>query len=188
MTTKKEKLWKGTLAEYNALPKHDDDITYIITDDCEVIDLLEDSGLYKDKTWSSSKIYETLQGLLPRVPQSGCHFLEASDGILKWNEIEVESTENGISTVSLQLFASGSTYKIPENGYILLNKYCTSLGQYISVHSKIMNTIYQHCVSTRAHSMYSLFIPVLKDDELKIEYTFAGETVNFLYVKGDKFE
>ena len=49
MTTKKEKLWKGTLAEYNALSKHDDDITYIITDDCEVIDLLEDSGCAKNR-------------------------------------------------------------------------------------------------------------------------------------------
>ena len=95
---------------------------------------------------------------------------------------EVAVDENGI------IVETAINAKIPENGYILLNKYCTSLGQYISVHSKIMNTIYQHCVSTRAHSMYSLFIPVLKDDELKIEYTFAGETVNFLYVKGDKFE
>lgn len=33
MATKKEKLWKGTLAEYNALATYDDAVTYFITDD-----------------------------------------------------------------------------------------------------------------------------------------------------------
>lgn len=53
-------LWKGTLAEYEALGTYDDNITYIITDDTDLEDMINDDLISKSSTYSSSKINELL--------------------------------------------------------------------------------------------------------------------------------
>lgn len=53
-------LWKGTLAEYEALGTYDDNITYIITDDTDLEDMINDDVVSTSSTYSSSKINELL--------------------------------------------------------------------------------------------------------------------------------
>lgn len=59
------KLWKGTLEEYNALATHDPDTTYFITDDIQAIDVIDDDITSYDKTWSSVKISENIDAVIP---------------------------------------------------------------------------------------------------------------------------
>ncbi len=85
-------LWKGTLAEYEALGTYDDSITYIITDDTDLEDIINDNLISKSSTYSSSKINELLSmfeniDTLPSQEGNSGKFLTTDGSVASWSEI-----------------------------------------------------------------------------------------------------
>lgn len=80
------KIWKGTLAEYEAMESYDDAITYIITDDSQVIDLIKDNSPSLDSTYSSIKIENMFNSFLPNKLNNQNKYLMIQDNQLIWNE------------------------------------------------------------------------------------------------------
>lgn len=88
-------LWKGTLAEYEALGTYDDNITYIITDDTDLEDMINDDVVSTSSTYSSSKINELLSNDLTNI-QGG----EYIDVIKPKGEILYEFGEHEMFTAN----------------------------------------------------------------------------------------
>lgn len=181
----KNNFWTGTLSEYEALKTHNNNTTYIITDDSETIDIIKDTEISEKSTWSSNKIINLFNTVLPIKPEKDNYTLKSINNSLVWIK-DSEIKENDLELYTLTLGASGSTYFIPKDGYIILNKYCTASGQYIEIYSKKFNTIIYKNISVKAHSLYSIYIKVNKEDEITINYSFAGETKDFLYFHVDE--
>lgn len=181
----KNNFWTGTLSEYEALKTHNNNTTYIITDDSEVIDIIKDTEISESSTWSSNKIINLFNNVLPAKPEKDNYTLKSINNTLVWiKDLEIKETD--LELYDLTLGASGSTYFIPKDGYIVLNKYCTTSGQNIEIYSKRFNMVIHKCVSVKAHSLYSVYVKVNKEDEITINYSFAGETKNFLYFHVDE--
>jgi len=108
-------LWKGTLAEYEALGTYNDNITYIITDDTDLEDMINDDVVSTSSTYSSSKINELLSNDLTNIQggeyidvikpkgeilyEFGEHEMYATNGLASgWKPIFTKTTD--IETIS----------------------------------------------------------------------------------------
>lgn len=79
-------LWKGTLAEYEALPEHLDTTTYIITDDTLATEVIDDSTISTTSTYSSQKITNMVKNSLPIIETTnvGNYLKAVSTDSLSW--------------------------------------------------------------------------------------------------------
>ena len=79
-------LWKGTLAEYEALPEHLDTTTYIITDDTLATEVIDDSTISTTSTYSSQKITNMVKNSLPIIETTnvGNYLKAVSTDSLGW--------------------------------------------------------------------------------------------------------
>lgn len=93
-------LWKGTLAEYEALGTYDDNITYIITDDTDLEDMINDDVVSTSSTYSSSKINELLSNDLTNI--QGGEYIDVikpkSETLYEHNILDMILEQYGIST------------------------------------------------------------------------------------------
>ena len=93
-------LWKGTLAEYEALGTYDDNITYIITDDTDLEDMINDSLISKSSTYSSSKINELLSNDSTNI--QGGEYISVikpkGETLYEYDVFDLVSMQYGIST------------------------------------------------------------------------------------------
>lgn len=78
------KLWKGTLEEYNALTEHLDSITYFIIDDNETTDIIQDDVISKTSTFSSQKITELTNNILPSQENQEGSYLKTNGTEVSW--------------------------------------------------------------------------------------------------------
>ena len=60
MANNKVKFLRGTAAEYQALSVKDPDVLYIVTDESENSDVINDTLISQTTTWSSQKIHDSL--------------------------------------------------------------------------------------------------------------------------------
>lgn len=62
MANNKVKFLRGTTEEYQALSVKDPDTLYVITDESENSDIINDTLISQTTTWSSQKIHDSLNG------------------------------------------------------------------------------------------------------------------------------
>lgn len=62
MANNKVKFLRGTTEEYQALTVKDPDTLYVITDESENSDIINDTLISQTTTWSSQKIHDSLNG------------------------------------------------------------------------------------------------------------------------------
>ena len=93
-------LWKGTLAEYEALGTYDDNITYIITDDTDLEDMINDDVVSTLSTYSSSKINELLSNSSTNI--QGGEYIDVikpkSETLYEYDVFDLALTQYGVST------------------------------------------------------------------------------------------
>lgn len=187
--------WVGTLAEYEALETHDPKVTYIITDDVEITDLIKDGEVSEKTTFSSRKILSLLKQALPPMPDDKDRLLHANgegyewilaDNYRKHTDFLASQAFIGAKSINLTLYASGSVYKMPECGYLVLNKYAEATGEVMSIWNNTNAVLLDIAYSSVPHSIGCLICPVSKGDLIKIQYDFSGETkaFKFIYAKG----
>ena len=90
---------------------------------------------------------------------------------------------------NLTLGASGTTYTAPANGWFAINKIAGATSRYVAMGNTTSglyitqnaNLAEMHCVG---------FLPVLKNDEISVEYDATGATQSFrfYYAKGSESE
>ena len=64
MANNKVKFIRGTTEEYQALSVKDPDVLYIITDESENSDIINDTLISQTTTWSSQKIHDSLNDVV----------------------------------------------------------------------------------------------------------------------------
>ena len=93
-------LWKGTLAEYEALGTYDDNITYIITDDTDLEDMINDDVVSTSSTYSSLKINELLSNDSTNI--QGGEYIDVikpkGETLYEYDVLDLVLTQYGISS------------------------------------------------------------------------------------------
>lgn len=91
----------------------------------------------------------------------------------------------GMRYDDLTLAASGSSYVMPDDGFIYLSKKAGSSGQYISIEKE---NLQDYFIATVNSGTYRINVPVNKGETIKIEYTTSGELkyFRFYYLKGNE--
>ena len=87
----------------------------------------------------------------------------------------------------LVLGASGTAYTAPANGWFVFGKATDSANQYISLNNdKISITSFAPLIGENIR----IYIPVLKNDNVKVSYNAAGTIVafRFIYAQGSESE
>ena len=89
--------------------------------------------------------------------------------------------------IDLTLGASDSTYTAPANGWLILNKVATGVGQEIRLTNK-SNQLRGYATSARNSAELSAMIPCRKGDAIYIFYSAAGkvEKFRFVYAEGEE--
>ena len=89
--------------------------------------------------------------------------------------------------IDLTLGASGTTYTAPANGWLILNKSTTSVGQEIRLTNQ-SNQLRGYAISAANSAALDTMIPCRKGDTIYIYYSAAGsvEDFRFIYAEGDK--
>lgn len=88
--------------------------------------------------------------------------------------------------IDLTLGASGSTYTAPANGWVHIDKTATATGQYIAL-INIMTKINEIKIAVQAGNTLTGYIPVSKDETIRVDYTSGGKTnqFRFYYAEGE---
>ena len=120
-------LWKGTLAEYEALGTYDDSITYIITDDTDLEDMINDDLISKSSTYSSSKIEDLLSNSSTSI--------EESNLVHKSGDEEI----TGLKTVSL----TTTPVALLDNNELYNEEHYIATSE-IKVNDKVIKTQYSN--------------------------------------------
>ena len=81
--------------------------------------------------------------------------------------------------VDLTLGASGATYTMPANGYLLIRKVSTAAKQYVLLSGPSLNTIHY---AQDSGNQIRAWLPVKKGDSVIIDYTLAGTLHNFIFI------
>lgn len=87
--------------------------------------------------------------------------------------------------IDITLGSSGSTYAAPANGWYCLRKKSSGNNQYLQMSNTTSAVNFQTWSSFAAS--FEMFIPVKKDDTVKISYSFDGitERFRFIYAEGE---
>ena len=108
------------------------------------------------------------------------------DGTLTWNGINMSAMSMPSGTYKdLTLGASGNSYTAPADGWVAINKFATSGGQWVSITSNNMGS--QSSVPA-ANGTGVCYLPVKKGDVFKVTYILGGTTTyfRFIYAEGAK--
>lgn len=171
------KIWKGTLAEYEAMESHDDTITYIITDDSQVIDLINDTLKSNDSTYSSNKIEELFNTFLPNKENNQNKYLKINDNNLIWdNALNYTNVTNCFSllpkNINAELLNDVFTIKAGTKLY-------DANGNVDEIHeNKSVNSVYTTkapCYICIEKSTQSILLISVNDPKL----TFSNNTVTY---------
>lgn len=201
-TVKQDNIWVGTLAEYEAMEKHDANVTYIITDDTEVVDLINDKVISDKSTWSSERIdagiKESVSNIIPKIEDDTvAGFIHNGEDYVWYRLTDVEKyirnaygaeigldIENGAAVErNLVLGASGIEYSFDHPGYVILSKYSSARNQELRIYDKVNNRDLVNIYSTNANEKYTAYFRVSPEAILRFYYTFGGETVTFKYIR-----
>lgn len=200
-TKKQDNLWIGTLAEYEAMEKHDVNVTYIITDDTEVVDIINDRVISDKSTWSSERICtginEKIHEIIPDTENKVISCLVYNGEEYLWRDIDALEKDirdayghkSGLEDTNipveqnLVLGASGIEYEFKTPGYIILSKYSSAKNQELRVYDKDNNRDLVNIYSMNANEKYTAYFRVSPDSVLRFYYTFGGETVTFKYIR-----
>ena len=89
--------------------------------------------------------------------------------------------------IDLTLGASGSTYTAPANGWLILNKSSTNVGQEIRLTNQ-SNQLRGYAISAMNSAGLDTMIPCRKGDIIHIYYSAAGsvEDFRFVYAEGEE--
>ena len=126
-------LWKGTLAEYEALGTYDDNITYIITDDTDLEDMINDDLISKSSTYSSSKIEDLLSNSSTSIDESNL--------VHKSGDEEI----TGLKTISL----TTTPVALLDNNELYNEEYYVATSE-IKVNNKVVKTQYSNTFEPEA--------------------------------------
>ena len=88
--------------------------------------------------------------------------------------------------IDLTVGAGGSTYTAPANGWLILNKMATSVGQEIRLTNQ-SNQLRGYAISAMNSAALDTMIPCRKGDTIYIYYSAAGsvEDFRFVYAEGE---
>jgi hypothetical protein len=88
--------------------------------------------------------------------------------------------------IDLTLGASGTDYTAPANGYFTINKTASATNQSLQVINK-QNQMAMNVYSTSSSSVMRGFVPVLKGQKCRINYSLGGTTTlfRFVYAEGE---
>ena len=88
--------------------------------------------------------------------------------------------------INLTLGASGTTYKAPANGWVILNKAATGIGQEIRLINQL-NQLCGYAISASNNASLDTKIPCRKGDNILVYYSASGSLANFrfIYAEGE---
>lgn len=90
------------------------------------------------------------------------------------------------SYADLTLGASGNTYTMPADGFLWLRKQATAVGQFMLLQNTTSG-LYKTQKSATSVGFLADYIPVSKNDIIRVEYTLDGDSVfKFFYANGAK--
>ena len=92
----------------------------------------------------------------------------------------------GNNYIDLTLGASDATYTAPANGWLILNKAATSVGQEIRLTNQ-SNQLRGYAISAMNSAALDTMIPCRKGDTIYIYYGAGGgvEDFRFVYAEGE---
>lgn len=141
------KLWKGTLEEYNALTEHLDSITYLITDDNETTDIIQDDVISKTSTFSSQKITELTNNILPSQENQEGSYLKTNGTEVSWTRdvVNYNNITNCITEIpqdiKLELVDGTLTLKAGSKVYVPNGKNADGSNKFDVVNITVDRTI-----------------------------------------------
>ena len=106
---------------------------------------------------------------------------------LNWKSTELSGMSMPSNKyIDLTLGASGSTYTAPANGWLILNKIATSVGQEIRLTNQ-SNQLRGYAIAAITSAALDTMIPCRKGDTIYIYYSAAGsvEDFRFVYAEGE---
>ena len=83
--------------------------------------------------------------------------------------------------IDLTLGASGSTYTAPANGWVILNKAATGIGQEIRLINQL-NQLCGYAISASNNASLDTKIPCRKGDPILVYYSASGSLANFRFI------
>lgn len=118
----------------------------------------------------------------------GIHSMKSTFHALDYND---KSTISGWSMpssryIDLTLGASGSTYIAPANGWLILNKAATGVGQEIRLINQ-SNQLCGYALSATNNASLDTKIPCRKGERILVYYSASGSLANFrfIYAEGE---
>lgn len=109
------------------------------------------------------------------------------NGTLKWNGINMSAM--GLPSdkyIDLTLGATGSSYKAPADGYLVIRKTATAANQYVYMKS---GEIFISTHATSNDSVLEMYVPVQGGKSCVVSYNAGGSTgvFRFVYAEGAKY-